>query len=121
MSYGRCIPKEVFEQATDMYQQCHKAVQCKGIAVQHNHRTVDELLDYLRFLHDQRKQSGSLKLFEYIRPALECIKHYEAAMNTYVNVQPAILAPVWGSLKILLQFSRNSLIIWGDRILKCKK
>jgi hypothetical protein len=49
---------------------------------------------------------NTLRCVQKMQPFLSCLQQYDKAMQIYVNVSPLILAPLWGSIHIVLQASQ---------------
>ncbi|KAK0617622.1 hypothetical protein B0T14DRAFT_569112 [Immersiella caudata] len=66
--------------------------------------TIDEVYDAAREYQDEQvKTSGGIRNLQRIQPLLDHLKEYAAVIEVFVQVQPDILALIWGPIKLLLQ------------------
>lgn len=60
--------------------------------------TYDEIIAIER--NYQRRASRKTK--DVLQPLIEAIEEYGRALDTFANIAPMILAPIWGSILVIL-------------------
>src|SRR5690348_12300594 len=67
--------------------------------------TIDQVYDITDKLQEEQAKNGHLRHLSKIGPFLERLRGYTAAIDTFVQVKPDILALIWGPIKLLLQMT----------------
>lgn len=55
---------------------------------------------------DGQTSKGRIAL-RHLQPLIDKIEDYGKAMDAYANIAPAFLAPIWGSLRVLLVIAKS--------------
>ena len=58
-------------------------------------------------VRDDRLNSKTRKAISAVQPLVDKIEEYGKAMDTYANMAPNFLAPIWGSLRVVLVLARS--------------
>ena len=78
-------------------------------------------LDFLQAEHEEGSRSRNVS--EKIRPFTTALRHYEQALDVFVNAQPMVMSPLWGGLRVLLKVSKSdylkTLYAWNWPIIGC--
>ena len=66
--------------------------------------TIDEVYDAAREYQDEQvKTSGGIRNLQRIQPLLDRLNEFAGVIEVFVQVQPDILALIWGPIKLLIQ------------------
>jgi hypothetical protein len=68
--------------------------------------TLENLYYNTSNLERDDRNSKSRTVIHKLQPLVEKIEDYGKAMDAYANVAPTYLAPIWGSIRVLLVISR---------------
>ncbi len=67
---------------------------------------IDEVYDAAeKYQREQSRTAGKLRNLQRIRPLLNRLNEYAGAIEVFVQVKPDILALLWGSIKLILQWT----------------
>jgi hypothetical protein len=58
-------------------------------------------------VRDDRLNSKTRKAISTVQPLVDKIEEYGKAMDTYANMAPNFLAPIWGSLRVVLVLAKS--------------
>ncbi|KAH7305450.1 hypothetical protein B0I35DRAFT_362187 [Stachybotrys elegans] len=67
--------------------------------------SIDQVYDLTDKLQEEQQKTGSLRHLSKIGPYLERLRDYSGAIEVFVQVQPDILALIWGPIKLLIQWT----------------
>ncbi len=56
---------------------------------------------------DDQKLSKSRSVVQKLQPLISAVQDYGASLDTLSNIAPLYLAPIWGSVRIVLVLTRN--------------
>ncbi|KAK4198875.1 hypothetical protein QBC40DRAFT_229024 [Triangularia verruculosa] len=79
--------------------------------------SIDQVYDLAEKIQAQQGKTGHLRHLSKIQPFLEKMRLYSGAIDTFVQVQPDILALIWGPIKLLIQWTSTLTKSW-DAIIK---
>jgi tetratricopeptide (TPR) repeat protein len=65
-----------------------------------NEATVENL--YYKTANESRHERKHSKIAQKLQPLVAAIKDYGQALDVYTNISPLPLAPIWGSIRVLL-------------------
>ncbi|KAF8243892.1 hypothetical protein K440DRAFT_560364 [Wilcoxina mikolae CBS 423.85] len=68
-------------------------------------KNIDDVYDETDRLQKEQAKSRSLRYLGKIKPFLDCLQQYSEVVETFVTVNPGILALIWGPIKLLLKMS----------------
>ncbi|KAF8535977.1 hypothetical protein BDD12DRAFT_750061 [Trichophaea hybrida] len=68
-------------------------------------KNVDDVYDETDRLQKKQAKSRTLRYLGKIKPFLDCLQQYSEVVETFVTVNPATLALIWGPIKLLLKMS----------------
>lgn len=69
--------------------------------------SVDQVYDATDKLQAEQSQRKSTQNLARIGPYLEALKHYTSAIEVFVQLNPGIMALVWGPIRLLLLWTSN--------------
>lgn len=69
--------------------------------------TPQNLYNASNIEREDRVKSKTRNAMAAIQPLVEKIEEYGKAMDTFANAAPEILAPLWGSLRVILVLARS--------------
>jgi hypothetical protein len=49
-----------------------------------------------------QSSSRSRAAMQKLKPVVECLQNYGKAIDVFSNIEPLILCPIWGSIRVLL-------------------
>jgi hypothetical protein len=58
-------------------------------------------------VRDDRLNSKTRRAISAVQPLVDKIEEYGKAMDTYANMAPNFIAPVWGSLRVVLVLAKS--------------
>ena len=68
-----------------------------------NEATIENLYyDASNVEREDRKESRTRKILCNLQPLLSAIEDYGKALDAYANIAPTYLAPIWGSIRVVL-------------------
>lgn len=70
--------------------------------------TLDNLLtstDTAQKTHED--ESRSRHIFQRLEPFINAIDQYSHALDIYTNAYPSVMAPLWGSIRVLLHVNAS--------------
>jgi hypothetical protein len=67
--------------------------------------SIDEVYDATDKLQEDQAKNGHLRHLSKIEPYLERLRDYSAAIDTFVQAKPNVLAFIWGPIKLLIQWT----------------
>ncbi len=68
-------------------------------------KSIDDVYDATDRLQEEQAKLGHLRHLSKIKPFLDRLSEYTSAIDTFVQVQPDILALIWGPIKLLVQWT----------------
>ncbi|KAL3459558.1 hypothetical protein BJX64DRAFT_301165 [Aspergillus heterothallicus] len=68
-------------------------------------RSIDEVYDLTRNLQAKQDKKGHLRQLARIEPYLNRLREYSAVIEVFMQVQPEIIALIWGPIKLLQWWS----------------
>ena len=73
-----------------------------------NEATIENLYYSSSNLERQdQKESKSRAVLRELQPLISAVEDYGKALDTYVNIAPTYLAPIWGSIRVILVLASN--------------
>ena len=68
--------------------------------------TLENLYYSTSNLERDDRKSKSRAIIQKLRPLVEKIEDYGKALDAYANIAPTYLAPIWGSIRVLMVIAR---------------
>lgn len=56
---------------------------------------------------EDQRESKTRSLFTKLQPLVSAVEDYGKAMDTFPNIAPLYLAPIWGSIRVMLVIASN--------------
>jgi hypothetical protein len=73
-----------------------------------NEATIENLYYSTSNLERQdQKESKSRAVLRELQPLISAVEDYGKALDTYANIAPTYLAPIWGSIRVILVLASN--------------
>ena len=70
---------------------------------------MQDVYDATAKIQEEQAARGHLRHLGRIQPFLKQLDSYHQVVTTFVQVQPGILALIWGPIKLLLEFTQNAM------------
>jgi hypothetical protein len=65
--------------------------------------TIENLYYATSVLERSDGQSSKIRILaHHLQPLVDKVENYGKAMDAYANIAPTLLAPIWGSIRVLL-------------------
>jgi hypothetical protein len=71
-----------------------------------NEATLENLYYDTSNLERDDRSSKSRTIIQKLQPLVEKIEEYGKALDAYANIAPMYLAPIWGSIRVLMVIAR---------------
>lgn len=84
-----------------------------------NEATIENLYYSTSVVNDADLKSSKVrKAIEAVQPLVDKIENFGKAMDAYANIAPAILSPIWGSIRVVLVLAKGLGTFFG-KIAEC--